>query len=162
VWRVRVADQQGAPGLLGERDEGVGVFEGQGEGLLAEDVLAGAEGGLDPGAVQAVGQAHGHRVDFGVGDERLGRQAARARGLRLRPRRIGAPRHGGQLDLVSQGLDGAQVLVGEVTRTQDSQPNSAHQRCFLPRLPGSFRAGGAGSGVRSPGLHPIYGNGART
>ncbi len=56
-------------GAVADGEEGLGLGDGEADGLLAEDVLAGL-GGLDgPGDVEVVGKRIVDGVDVGVGEE---------------------------------------------------------------------------------------------
>ena len=107
-------DARGGAGL----DHGAGVGQGRRQRLLAEHRLAGRGRHLDGGAVEAVGRRDQHRLDGGIGDQRLGLGVppfgAPGAPVRLGPRgvlvrdgdqpRLGQPRHGRP---VAQADDGA-------------------------------------------------------
>ena len=56
-------------GLLGGFRHGLGVLQGGGDGLLAEHVLYGVQGGNGDLGVGVVGGAHAHHVDLRVVDD---------------------------------------------------------------------------------------------
>jgi len=57
---------QGDAALLAVVEDGGGLAQVAGDGLLTEDVEAGVGGGPDPLGVEAVGQRDVHRVDVGL------------------------------------------------------------------------------------------------
>ena len=65
---VHVDDAPGI-GLLGGFRHGLGVLQCGGDGLLAEHVLSGVQGGNGDLGVGVVGRAHAHHVDLRVVDD---------------------------------------------------------------------------------------------
>ena len=58
--------------LGGEAEEVAGLVEGDGEGLVDDDVLAGADGGCGEGVVAVVGAGDDDEVEVGVGGDLVG------------------------------------------------------------------------------------------
>ena len=116
-------DLQHAPLVVGEGGEAAGVVEVEGERLLAQDVHAGREGGLDDGWVERGGRGDQHRLQPGVGqgitDHRVRRRAGHdggRLGQRLR-RRLG---QGDDLDLLDPD-DGGGVEPAHAPQSDDAQ-----------------------------------------